>query len=213
MSKEPSMKLNKIFGVLYVIMGAVLAAGPWTFARICSGATMKGEVLCRDMRADATILGLLLLIMGILFFLIGQKLIDILFSTAVTAGGVCAILIPTVWARGCAKKGMLCHDQTMPFLLLMGALMILSGLFAIYLFAPKKKSDGAAAKKDKKAKAAEEPPKTTKEKVEEAADAEAEVVEAVEAEIVEDGTDAVEEAAEDVEIVAEAEDVVVEDKA
>ena len=91
------MVINRISGVLTIIMGALMAIGPLTFAHVCND--MSGSVpACHETRTTAIILGLIIVILGLALCLFKSRIAGKIFPILFIIAGIAGVLVPTVIA-------------------------------------------------------------------------------------------------------------------
>ena len=121
------MKKRTIYGVYFIIIGALLAIGPHTLFSVCP----KGETIMKcwwSAQAEISI-GIMLIVAGIA--ILTFKLEEIQFGICVMTSviGVMAILIPSVLIGGCMKKEMMCQSMTFPCIYIIGGLTTAVSIF------------------------------------------------------------------------------------
>ncbi|MBQ8151157.1 MAG: DUF4418 family protein [Firmicutes bacterium] len=130
---------NKILGVLTIIVGALMAIGPLTFAHVCND--MSGSVpACHETRSTAIILGLIIVILGLILFIMKSRIAGKIFPIIFILAGIAGVLVPTVIAPVCKMKDMHCHMYTLPFLIADSLFLVgVSAIFALIAFKRKPK--------------------------------------------------------------------------
>lgn len=116
------MKNKLINGFFYIIMGILLAVGPYTLFHVCD--TSEKVMKCWwSVRAE-TAIGGLLIFAGILILLLKSKEIRFAINLNTIGTGVVAILIPSKLIGGCAKETMLCRSLTFPSIYIISVAVI-----------------------------------------------------------------------------------------
>ena len=124
---------SKIIGVLSILLGAVTAIGPRTFIHVCGGGmkmddsmgdgAMEMKMACAGVPNASLIVGIILAALGLILIIAGSKAVISKFI------GVCE------------AAHMHCHMVTRPALIIIGAVVILAGLFNLVLKNGSKESD------------------------------------------------------------------------
>lgn len=121
------MRKRVIYGIYFIIIGALLAVGPHTLFAVCE----KGEKIMKCWwSAQAEIpIGIILIVAGMA--ILAFKSVEIQFGITImtTALGVSAILIPSVLIGGCMKNTMPCQSVTFPWIYIIGVITIVVSLF------------------------------------------------------------------------------------
>ena len=135
------MKASKFVGILTILIGGAIAIGPWTFVRVC-GNMSESDPMCHKTRLIALGIGAIIVLLGIIMFLLRNKIAAGLFSVLLAAGGVATILLPIIIAPVCGDNTMHCRTHTMPFLLVIGCVLTVVGILSmVYMFKSRKPKD------------------------------------------------------------------------
>ncbi|MBZ9634749.1 DUF4418 family protein [Clostridium sp. FP1] len=121
------MKKSVIYGISFIIIGALLAIGPHTLFAVCP----KGEKIMKcwwSAQAEISI-GIMLIVAGITILSFKSEEIQFGICIMTTALGVMAILIPSVLIGGCMKKTMMCQSMTFPCIYIIGGLTTAASIF------------------------------------------------------------------------------------
>lgn len=115
---------NKITNILfYIIMGVLLASGPYTLFQVCD--TSEKIMKCWwSVRAETGI-GALLIFSGILILVLKSKEALYAINLYNIVIGIVAIVIPNVLIGGCGKETMPCRSLTFPSIYIISAVVIL----------------------------------------------------------------------------------------
>jgi hypothetical protein len=117
-------KLNVVFALLFVVLGALVAAAPYSFAHVCE----VGEKVmkCHWTARIELFLGLSVAVLGLVKLLST----NISFQLGVNAGlllnALGVFLTPTVLIGVCGMKKMHCHAVTKPTLIVFAILILVS---------------------------------------------------------------------------------------
>ena len=132
---------NRILGILSILIGALVAIGPFTFVHVCGN--MGGDVpACHSTRNAALILGLAIIVIGMLLFLLKSRVAGRLFSILLILAGIAGVLVPTVIAPVCSMADMHCHMYTRPFLIAISLLLAcISAIFTLIVFRRRPKTE------------------------------------------------------------------------
>lgn len=121
---------RKLFAAIsQIVLGALIAIAPQTFAHVCAVKDMP--MACRYTARVALGLGVVIALLAIIgfFALPGQGRIDL--ANAVL--GVLVVLVPTMLVGVCRGSMMHCHMVTMPTLIVLGVLLAVLAAVAVYL--------------------------------------------------------------------------------
>ena len=130
--------MSKFIGILTILIGGAIAIGPFTFAPVCKG-MVDSDPVCHKTRIIALAIGVVVLLIGIILFMLKNKVLAGLFSVLVAAGGIATILNPILIAPVCETSTMSCHVNTLPFLLVSGCLLTVIGILTtVYMFKSRK---------------------------------------------------------------------------
>ena len=134
------MKNRILISVLFFIIGALIAIGPFTLFKVCDASEMIMK--CHwSARAEIGI-GIIIAAAGVFYFFLKDWQARLVISGLSLVVSIVAILIPAVLIGGCGNKMMACRSLSFPSLYLIS---ILSGLIAfgnsIYLLKRVKGND------------------------------------------------------------------------
>ena len=136
---------KKITGILNMILAAVLAVGTRTFLHVCKGGMSMGgdsamgsenamggmdmsQAPCLGIPHASLIVGIVLALTGIVFLASGNKKVAGLASgIANVILGVVTVGIPTFIFGVCSAPHMHCHMVTRPALIIVGAVVFVTG--------------------------------------------------------------------------------------
>jgi hypothetical protein len=141
--------MKKIKDFIGVAAGLLLAIGPYTFLHVCrnmsagsemsgmsmGGMEMAGEPSCHGIPAASLVTGLLLIIVSLVSIASFKKAeqgktekLSVVIDILRVAVGIVAIGIPTFLIGVCSSAHMHCHMVTRPALIIIGAVVGLTGV-------------------------------------------------------------------------------------
>jgi hypothetical protein len=140
------MKNRIVSGILFFILGLLVAIGPITIVPVCgihssmhgeeSGMKMESDKMQTETSATSSYMkchwtaraelgvGLVIVTLGILLIFVSKRLIRLGISLAIGINGVLALLIPTRLIGVCASKKMACHELTLPTLVILSSFIV-----------------------------------------------------------------------------------------
>ena len=135
---------SKIIGVLNIVLGAVLGVGTRTFLHVCGGGSSSmnmgdsmgdamggGEMkmACAGVPTASLIVGIILAVLGLVLIVAGsKKAVSIALGLTNVIAGIVVIGIPTFIVGVCGGAHMHCHMVTKPALIIIGAVVVLTGV-------------------------------------------------------------------------------------
>lgn len=119
-------KLNFVFAVIFVVLGALVAAAPYSFAHVCE----VGEKImkCHWTARVELFIGLSIAVLGLLKFLSSDASFQLGLNFGILINALGVLLTPTVLIGVCGMKKMHCHAVTKPTLIVFGILILVSAL-------------------------------------------------------------------------------------
>lgn len=135
-------KNRLISGIVYIVLGVLIAAGPQTLFAVCE--SMGDSYMKCHWTAQAEIgCGLAIAALGIFLLCFSSELIRIGIQSALILQSLQAVLIPSVLIGVCGGNHMRCHALTLPALNVLGTIGIIVGAInLIYLWKRKGKEQG-----------------------------------------------------------------------
>lgn len=129
-------KLNFVFAVIFIVLGALVAAAPYSFAHVCE----LGEKImkCHWTARVELFLGLSIAVLGLLKFLSSDANFQLGLNFGILINALGVLLTPTVLIGVCGMKKMHCHAVTKPTLIVF-AILIFVSVLAQSLFIWKKR--------------------------------------------------------------------------
>lgn len=122
---------NRIYAIIYFILGVLTAAAPYTFAKVCG--VMGGcTPACRyTAKAEIGAAGVLIVLAVILFFTENR---DRAQGLHISSGlqGLLILLLPVALTGVCPDAHMHCHSVTRPVLVIFGAAVIIAAAVALF---------------------------------------------------------------------------------
>jgi hypothetical protein len=119
----------KIISIILVILGILMAVGPWTIFPVCNNGA--STMVCHYTAEAEIVVGSLVTLLGLLLFLIKRSETLLIVGIAEAALGIWAILIPTYLIGICKGVSMECETVGGPVLVVLGGLTFLLSLFLI----------------------------------------------------------------------------------
>lgn len=121
--------MKKIFSIIGILAGLILAVGPYTFLHVCKAMDM--EPVCGDIPFWSLLNGIVLILVSLatLFIEFLKKklvLLSNVFRGVRIVNGIIAIGLPTFIVGVCESKHMHCHLVTKPALIVIGVVVILT---------------------------------------------------------------------------------------
>ncbi|EID85798.1 hypothetical protein MSI_06170 [Treponema sp. JC4] len=119
-------KLNFVFAVIFLVLGALVAAAPYSFAHVCE----VGEKImkCHWTARVEVFLGLSIAVLGLLKFLSSDANFQLGLNFGILINALGVLLTPTVLIGVCGMKKMHCHAVTKPTLIVFAILILVSAL-------------------------------------------------------------------------------------
>ena len=119
-------KSNLVFAVIFVLLGALVAAGPYSFAHVCE----VGEKImkCHWTARVELFLGLSIALLGLLKLLSSDAKYQLGLNFGLLINALGVLLTPTVLIGVCGMKKMHCHAVTKPTLIVFAILILVAVL-------------------------------------------------------------------------------------
>ena len=119
-------KSNLVFAVIFVLLGALVAAGPYSFAHVCE----VGEKImkCHWTARVELFLGLSIALLGLLKLLSSDAKYQLGLNFGLLINALGVLLTPTVLIGVCGMKKMHCHAVTKPTLIVFAILILVAAL-------------------------------------------------------------------------------------
>lgn len=124
--------IKRIFvGILYIILGLLVAIGPQTLFPACGA--HDGKFMKCHWTAQAELgIGLTIAILGLLLILIASRQLRIGISIGIFLNAILELLIPNALIGVCGSLQMNCRILTLPALNILGVLVALSAVINIW---------------------------------------------------------------------------------
>ena len=115
-------KSNLVFAVIFVLLGALVAAGPYSFAHVCE----VGEKImkCHWTARVELFLGLSIALLGLLKLLSSDAKYQLGLNFGLLINALGVLLTPTVLIGVCGMKKMHCVAVAKPTLVVFGILIL-----------------------------------------------------------------------------------------
>ena len=119
-------KLNFVFAVIFLVLGALVAAAPYSFAHVCE----LGEKImkCHWTARVELFLGLSIAVFSLLKFPSSDANFQLGLNFGILINALGVLLTPTVLIGVCGMKKMHCHAVTKPTLIVFAILILVSAL-------------------------------------------------------------------------------------
>ncbi|MBT1181322.1 DUF4418 family protein [Bifidobacterium sp. CP2] len=122
---------NKLFASLpSIVLGALIAVAPQTFAHACQGHGAPGA--CHYSQQAATGIGVAILALGVIALFVEPK-VRVGLNIAVIVDAVLLFAVPTVLVGICKGAMMHCRMVMLPTLIVLGVLLVIFAAIAIRL--------------------------------------------------------------------------------
>ena len=115
-------KLNVVFALLFVVLGALVAAAPYSFAHVCE----LGEKVmkCHWTARIELFLGLSIAVLGLVKLLSSDANFQLGVNAGLLVNALGVVLTPTVLIGVCKMKKMHCVAVAKPTLVVFGILIL-----------------------------------------------------------------------------------------
>ncbi|PJM74364.1 DUF4418 family protein [Bifidobacterium simiarum] len=117
------MKNRILGGIVPIVLGALIAVGPQTFAHVCEVHEGKMPMACHYTAQAALGIGIVIAVLGLIALFVDGR-IRAGINIAVALLGALVIAVPTVLIGVCKGAMMHCHMVTLPTLIVLGVLTI-----------------------------------------------------------------------------------------
>ena len=134
------MKNRLLSGIVFLIIGFLIAIGPKTIFAVCEPMEDGHYMKCHWAAQAELGVGLVIVLLAVLVLVIVSRQIRIGLNIGITVLALLAVLIPTELIGVCGGEHMQCHSLTRPVLVLLGVVGILYSLVnVVYLWKNKEK--------------------------------------------------------------------------
>lgn len=128
--ERKNMNKKLYAGISQILLGALVAIAPQTFAHVC--AVKEMPMACHYTAQAALGIGIVIAVLGVAgLFVSNQTRAGLDIANAVL--GVLTITVPTVLIGVCKGAMMHCHMVTLPTLIVLGVLLAVLASIAAYL--------------------------------------------------------------------------------
>lgn len=117
---------GRAIGISLLILGALIAIGPWTIFPVCDHSEMVMK--CYYTALASIVVGSLIFLVGILLLLAKRAETKIALGALGAGLGVWTALIPTALIGVCEMDTMNCVQQTAPALIALGTITLLASI-------------------------------------------------------------------------------------
>lgn len=116
------MKKNLVFSIVLLLLAALVAAAPYSFAKVCE---LSEKVMKCHWTARAELfLGISTALLALLRFCGKSKQLRLGLDAGIIANAAGVILFPTLLIGVCGMPSMHCHSVTQPTLIVLGVLLL-----------------------------------------------------------------------------------------
>lgn len=113
---------NKLWiGIVFIVLGALIAAGPSTIFPVCSGGM---KMSCQDTAQAELWTGAAIVLLGAFKLIVTGVPFGLWSSIGLGIAGILALLFPTVIIRVCGGAHMTCRTLTLPALIILSIAVI-----------------------------------------------------------------------------------------
>lgn len=119
------MKNRILTGLLFIISGLLIAAGPQSIFKVC--AVKEMAMKCHWSARALIAVGGIIFFGGILYLLANIIVVRLNITLLVLAAYISSLLIPSVLIGGCGNKKMICQSLTFPLI------YVISGAGLLYI--------------------------------------------------------------------------------
>lgn len=122
---------NKIYAIIYFVLGVLTALAPYTFAKVCGSMGGCAPACQYTAKAEIGAAGVLIVLSVITFFA-GNA--EKAWGLHIASGleGLLILLLPTVLTGVCSDAHMHCHSVTRPVLVIFGAIVVIAAAVALF---------------------------------------------------------------------------------
>ena len=124
-------KVNVIFSLLILVLGALTAIAPYSFAHVCE----VGEKVmkCHWTGRIELFLGISIAVLGLLKLISADAKYQLGLNTGILVNALGVILTPTVLIGVCGMKSMHCVTVAKPTLIVFGILILVTSLIQSFI--------------------------------------------------------------------------------
>lgn len=137
------MKRDKIFGIIFIILGILIMLAPTVIAPTCGPMENGMFMKCHWMGRSAMGVGVIIAILGAAYTYVCSKKAKSALAFALLLQGAYTIALETFLIGGCKKPMMACRAHTMPVLYLLAGIVIVLSLISLILNRGSNESCGA----------------------------------------------------------------------
>lgn len=128
------MKRRIIFGAVFVILGLLIAVGPYTIFHVCRS---DGDMLmnCQRTARAELVTGIAVTLLGIAYSIARNHKLNIAVGSVIAVIAIAAYLIPNVIIGVCENAHMHCRAMALPSLTVLSIIIFaIAAVNVIYLF-------------------------------------------------------------------------------
>lgn len=126
-------KINVVFALVFVVLGVLVAAAPYSFAHVCE----VGEKVmkCHWTARVELFLGISVAVFGIAKALLSDSAFNLGANLGIVVNGAGVVLVPSVLIGVCGMKKMHCAAVAKPAFIVFGILIIAVAIVqSVYLW-------------------------------------------------------------------------------
>lgn len=124
-----TLDIAKVFGIVFIILGILIAIGPWTIFAVCDSTTMK----CHYTAEAELVMGAMIALLGLLLVFVKSAETKIVIGIGEMGLGIFAVLISTTLIGMCPASSMECHLLAEPMLKILGTAVVILSLVLVYM--------------------------------------------------------------------------------
>lgn len=116
------MKKNAVFAAILLVLGALVALAPYTFAKVCD--VTEKVMKCHWTARIELFLGIAVAVLSALKFVSKDGKFQLGLNAGIAVSSIGIILVPTVLIGVCGNAMMHCNSTTRPTLIVLGILLL-----------------------------------------------------------------------------------------
>lgn len=135
------MKRNIIITAVFVILGLLIAIGPFTIFHVCQS---DGDMLmnCQKTARVELVLGIIIALLGIAYAIVKKRKLRIAVSSVTALIAIAAYLVPNVIIGVCENVHMHCRAVALPSLTVLSIILFAVAVInTVYLFVKGKNNE------------------------------------------------------------------------
>lgn len=137
------MKRDKIFGIIFIVLGVLIVLAPTVIAPLCGPMENGMFMKCHWMGRSAMGAGALIAILGAAYAYVCSNKAKSALAFSLLLQGLYTIALEAFLIGGCKNPMMACRAHTMPVLYVLAGLVIVLSLISLILNRGSNESCGA----------------------------------------------------------------------